>query len=497
MSLKPALSPIDQNEKNSGEVSSYLNILKGFSFFGSVQIINILVNIVRGKFVAVLLGPFGMGVSSLFNNVSTSIQQLSSFGLSMAIVRDVADESSGSFDKSNIISVSVLLSWSSALLGFILTAIFSVPLSVLTFGSGEYAWQFVLLGIGIFFGIAGSGKLAILQGLHEVKRISKASIVGALTGLFLGVPLYYLFHDKGIVPAIVVIFLSLYVFYSISLSKSAKYAIDYYNLKTHLPLVKKLLGLGIILMSGELIASLVTYLINLFIRYFGTVDQVGLYQAAHTIAFQFAGIIFTTLAMDYYPRLSKVSTDNKLLCKVVNRQSEIVSWLITPAMCLLILSTPLLIELLLAESFHEITPLMRWMGIGLFMRAYAYPMAYITFAKGNKKVFFILEGICANLLTLTISCFCYYFFGLIGLGFAITIDNTLCFLLYFLVNKRLYGFTFSLKAIKSYLTGTILIGTCFISSLIDTPSISYILMSLSCVISIFWAILNIKQIYTR
>lgn len=42
--------------------NSYSTILKRISAFGGVQAFNILVTLVRGKFVALFLGPEGMGL---------------------------------------------------------------------------------------------------------------------------------------------------------------------------------------------------------------------------------------------------------------------------------------------------------------------------------------------------------------------------------------------------------------------------------------------------
>ncbi len=57
-----------------------------------MQVFLILINLVRGKFVAMFLGPEGMGISSLFNATSNTMVKASSFGLNLAIVKEVAAE---------------------------------------------------------------------------------------------------------------------------------------------------------------------------------------------------------------------------------------------------------------------------------------------------------------------------------------------------------------------------------------------------------------------
>ena len=483
------MEEISENKKFEGKgLNSYKNIFKGASFFGGVQIFNILITLIRGKFVAIILGPEGMGISALFNSASNTIQRFSSLGLNQSIIKEVAGETASVIERENAIRTSLRLTNFTALFGFLICIAFCIPLSHITFGDRSYWWQFMILGFGVAFAIAGTGKLAVLQGLHEVKKISKASVVGGLTGLCVGIPLYYIFHDKGIVPAIVAISLSLYIFYSISLKRSYDFQYSLKGWREYLPIAKKLLLLGIVLMSGEVISTLVTYLINLFVRSVGNVDDVGLYQAANSVTYQFAGMIFAALSMDYFPRLSRVSADNSKMRDAVNRQSEMVAWLMTPAMTLLILSTPLVIRVLLSESFHSIIPLMRWMGVGMLLRAFSFPMAYITFAKGNKKVFFIMEGLVANSMTLVLSCLFFYWFGLIGLGYALVADNAFCFILYYVVNNRLYGYRFSRASIANFIIGALIAGGCFVFSFFESVALAYSLMGVMGALSLLWSL---------
>ena len=65
---------------------SYSHILKYTSLFGGVQGLGILVGIVRNKLVALLLGPDGMGLVSLFNSTIKLVSDSTNFGLSMSAV---------------------------------------------------------------------------------------------------------------------------------------------------------------------------------------------------------------------------------------------------------------------------------------------------------------------------------------------------------------------------------------------------------------------------
>lgn len=76
--------------KKSGRSSSYGNILKNTGLFGGVQALNILVGVVRNKLVALILGPQGMGLMSLFNSTTKLVGDSTNFGIAMSGVRNIS-----------------------------------------------------------------------------------------------------------------------------------------------------------------------------------------------------------------------------------------------------------------------------------------------------------------------------------------------------------------------------------------------------------------------
>ncbi|WP_050019956.1 oligosaccharide flippase family protein [Chryseobacterium sp. P1-3] len=74
----------------SEDKSSYKQIFKATSIFGGVQVFNILISIIRSKFIAVLLGPTGMGIAGLLLSTVTLMSSLTSFGLGVSSVKDIA-----------------------------------------------------------------------------------------------------------------------------------------------------------------------------------------------------------------------------------------------------------------------------------------------------------------------------------------------------------------------------------------------------------------------
>lgn len=244
-----------------------------------------------------------------------------------------------------------------------------------------------------------------------------------------------------------VLAISTCTWYFLSLRKTLRTSPSPWRKEVHLPVVKGILAMGIILMSNDLFRNLVNYLIYIFVRSQGGTEEVGLFSSCSTMTSQYSAIVFTAMAMDYLPRLSAVSGDDRSMCAVVNRQIEVVGLLIAPIVCAVIFLAPWVIEILQTSSFLTAVPLLRFLAAAVTVRALMYPLGYIVFAKDNRSLFFWMESIGANILTLCLTCGAYILFGLDGLGYAAIADCALCLCVYIVVNRRLYSYRMSSQAL--------------------------------------------------
>lgn len=99
--------------------SSYKESLKATSLFGGVQVFNILIGVIRSKFIAILLGPSGMGMYGLFTLTTSLISSFTNCGLGTSAVRNIA-EANSTRDQNRIaliISVFRKLVWFTGLIG--------------------------------------------------------------------------------------------------------------------------------------------------------------------------------------------------------------------------------------------------------------------------------------------------------------------------------------------------------------------------------------------
>ena len=186
--------------------SSYRQIVKATSIFGGVQIFTILISIVRSKIIAVLLGPEGIGINSLFHSTTDFIAGLTNFGLSTSAVKNVA-EANGTGDKTKIATVVIVLRrlvWITGLFGSVLTIILSPWLSQITFGNKEYVLGFIWISVTLLLNQISKGQTVVLRGMRKIKYMAQSSLSGAFLGLVISVPIYFKWGIDGIVPAIII-----------------------------------------------------------------------------------------------------------------------------------------------------------------------------------------------------------------------------------------------------------------------------------------------------
>lgn len=398
--------------------AAYRSIMKGTAVFGGVQVFTILINVIRGKLVAIFLGPVGMGITALLNSTVTTIQQLSGLGLNFSAVKDISQiaEKEEVERVASIVSVTRRLVFLSAILGALLTGCFSSLLSRFAFGNTDYTLSFLLLSAMVFFTTLTLGETAILQGLRQLKQLAVSTIVGALVGLVIGTPLYYFFGTQGIVPAMILLAVSTYVANRLFTWRLGlpKVSTTYHDVTRQ---GRQMIALGVISMLAALLGSFTLTLFNAYIRHAsgGEVD-VGLIQAATSISNQYVGLVFTAMAVDYFPRLAAICDDQSKLQQTVTQQLEVVMLIVSPLLVGLLVTTPLVVRVLLSSEFMPTIPLLRWIGFGIFFKAMSFPLGYIAFAKGDKKTFFWFEGIYGNALTLLCNVVGYSVAGIEGVG---------------------------------------------------------------------------------
>lgn len=424
------------------EKSSYRQILKATSIFGGVQVFNIVIQIVRAKVLAILLGPAGMGINGLLSSTLSFMGSITSFGLGTSAVKNIAEAQASQNEEQISIVNTVLrrLIWFTGILGAILTIVLSPILSQWTFGNKDFSFAFIWLSVSLLFNQLSSGYLVVLQGLRKLNYLANANITGSFLGLFVSVPIYYVWGNDGIVPAILVtsVVSMLRAWYFGNKVKIQDVKVSH---SVTLKVGKEMLKMGVMLSLSGLITTAAAYFLRIYINNAGGVEQVGFYSAGFAIIESYVGLIFVAMGTDYFPRLSAINKNIEKIRDVVTQQSVIALLVLTPIIILFIVFSPVAISILYSSEFISIENMVKWGVLGMLFRAVSWSMGFLLLAKSDSKVF-IKTAIGFNALFLINNVVGYKYYGLTGLGVSFLINYVIHFAVLLVITKIRYQFYF-------------------------------------------------------
>lgn len=467
--------------------STYRQIAKATSIFGGVQAFQIIITIVKSKFVAILLGPAGMGIVGLLTSTTGLISGLTNFGLGTSAVKDIS-EANGTQDEkriSTVVNVMRRLVWVTGLLGAIITLTLSSVLSQMTFGNKDYTAAFVWISITLLFNQLSTGQLVLLQGLRKLQELAKANLFGSLIGLFIAIPIYYILGLRGIVPVIIITAVT-----SLLLSWYYSRRIRISDTKVTKELLVKegrsMMTMGLMISLTEIIALAYSYLIRIYITHSGGVAETGFFTAGFAIINTYVAMIFSAFESDFYPRLSAISKDNFASRRTINQQSEIAILILAPILIVFLVFVKWAVLILYSTEFLTIYGMLQWAALGVFFRTISWAIAILLLAKGEGKVFFWNE-LLGNTYTFILTALGYHLGGLTGIGIAYLLSYFIYTIQILILTKIKYNFSFTTSSIKIFSILFVMAVICSLSINIINEPLSYLIGVLLIAISTWYS----------
>lgn len=448
----------------------------------------IIISIIRSKFIAILLGPTGMGISGMITSTTSLVSGVTGFGLATSGVRDIskAYSTKDEYKKNYTLSLLRSLVWFTGILGLGVTFLLAKPLSILSFRTEDYTWAFMAVSFSLLIDQLVVGQKALLQGTFHYSYLAKSALLGNIASLFITVPMYYFFGIQGIVPVILANSL-------VKLLLSWYYArkVQYEHISIPPRQVLKdgrtMLGLGFaIAMSGSVTLA-GQYLLRIFISNYGDLADVGLYTAGIAIATTYMGVVLTAMGTDYAPRLSAATEDHVLFNQIINKQLDLIILLLTPLIIAFIVYIREIVVILYSQKFVPITGMIEWIMLGMFFRAVSFCLSYAVVAKADSKRFFGNETI-VNIYSLVFSILGYKIAGFTGLGIAFCLTYFCYSLQMYLLCRKRYCFYFERPIIKKTLVQLVIVVVALCTTkLLGYSWIRYVVgsieLALSCVIA--------------
>lgn len=375
------------------QAASYRHILKTSSIVGGASVITILIGLVRTKVLAVLLGPTGIGLVSLYTGLMSTAATIATMGLGTTGTRQIA-EAIAKEDSQALAIARRAMFWGTLLLA--LAGALSVwtlreVLAVQVLGGIEHAGVVGWLALGVALSVAGVSQGALIQGMRRIGDMAQLGIYGSVLSTVLGIGLIWQWGSAALWAFILIGPFVSFLLGHLYVVRLPKIPADRATIDELAAQWKMLLRLGVPFIGAGLAGTLVNLWIRVTVNDELGLNAVGHFQAAWSISMQYIGFVLGAMAADYYPRLTGVINDKAAATRLVNEQTEIALLLSAPVFIAMLGLAPWVIHLLYSAEFAPAVEVLRWQILGDVLKVASWPLGFVILAAGAGNTFFWTE----------------------------------------------------------------------------------------------------------
>ncbi|MFO1313558.1 MAG: O-antigen translocase [Burkholderiales bacterium] len=468
--------------------SSYDEILKSSILIGGSGMIATVIAVVRTKILAMLLGPSGFGLISVYQSIADLARSIAELGINNSGVRQIAQAVATRDELKIARTITVLRRISVILgsLGALMVLVLCAPISWLSFGSGGHAGAIALLSLAVFFRLISDAQIALIQGLRRIRELAKIGIIGAALGALVSIPIVYLLGEAGIVPSLVAVAI-LGCTTSWWFSRKVRIVSPSLTTRDVRDEATALLKLGFAFMTNGFFTMGAAFAARTIVVRVEGLDNAGFYQAAMTLGSLYCAYVYQGVFADFYPRLVGAANNNEHASNLVNQQTHLTMLMTAPGVVVTVAFAPIAIALFYSAEFNQAVDVLRWICLGAALRVVFQPLGFIVVAKGRQVTFFFTEFACA-IANVTLTWVCVRAYGLEGAGIAFFLSYVVYGLIMYPVGRSLVGFKWSSSNRRTALVLSALVVASFGMSLTFPEHVVMALGTLATLISGVYAV---------
>ncbi|WP_242097946.1 O-antigen translocase [Sphingomonas sp. CROZ-RG-20F-R02-07] len=368
-------------------------ILRSSSIIGGASILNIAIGLIRTKVAALLLGPAGIGLIGLLQNLFATGGAVAGLGIGSSAVRQLA-EATGDGDVRAVTATRGALFWGTAVLALFGTAAFWLlrePLARHVLGDPAQASAVGWLGLAVGLTVVNGAQIALLNGVRRIGDMARASVGGAILGTGLGIAALALWGEHGIVVYVLAAPLTgalVTGWYVRRVPRTATARPSLVDMRAQWwPMAR----LGVSFMLGGISVTTALLAVRAIVAQRLGPVALGHFSAAWMISMTYLGFVLQAMGTDYYPRLTAAIRDPALVNRMVNEQAEIALLLAAPILIGMEAAAPWAIRLLYSGAFAPAAEVLRWQILGDVLKIIGWPIGFVILASGNGRAFVLTE----------------------------------------------------------------------------------------------------------
>jgi O-antigen/teichoic acid export membrane protein len=366
-------------------------LIRSMAVIGSAQAFKIVISILRMKVLAILLGPTGVGLLSIYNSLQVMVGTAAGLGMGSSGVRQIASvkgEEQALGRVRRVLFAAHLVQGTFAMLGVWLLR---THISELLFGDRSYATEVGLIGLAILLTLLGTAQTALLQGMRRIGDLGRVTVLSALVGTIAGLTAVWLYGEAGLIWFVVVQPLATIVIAMRYTRRLPKPAITRYSVAEIWDVWKPMVKLGAAFMLGGLATTATLLLVRSRITQELGLEAAGQFAAAWGITMTYVGFLLGAMAADYFPRLTEVINDRAAATRLMNDQAELGLAIGGPVLLLLIGLAPWAVTLLYSAEFAPAAELLQWQTVGNVFKLASWPLSFSIVAAARTKSYLLME----------------------------------------------------------------------------------------------------------
>lgn len=406
---------------------------------GSAQVVNILISVIRMKVLAVLLGPSGVGLLSIFVNLQGMVKETAGLGMGSSGVRELASSRGDEATLSRVRRVLFAAHLVQGTLAMVAVWLLREPIATWLFGDSARATQVGLIGVAILLTLLGTAQTALLQGMRRIADLGRVTVLGAFAGTMAGLTAVWWQGESGLIWFIIVQPLAAVLIALRYTRRLPKPTTARLTLAETWHIWKPMAKLGAAFMLGGLATSATLLVVRGRISQELGLEAAGHFAAAWGITMTYVGFLLGAMGADYYPRLTEVIHDRLAAVRLMNDQAQLGLAIGGPVLLMLIGLAPLVITLMYSVEFGPAVTLLQWQTVGNVFKLASWALGFSIAASARGKTFLMVQ-LNFNVVFLLLLWPSLATFGIQAAGPAFTIAFIVHFCVLSVLVRRIHGF---------------------------------------------------------
>ncbi len=416
---------------------SVKSILGAFALLGTSTGVTLLIGVAAVKAYAVLLGPGGMGVLSVFQSVISVSAIAAGLGVQVGIIQ-LGSEPAASGDWTRFSALRqaawITLAATAVPLGIALL-ILRRPVAQGAFGNQAYAEGLGYIGIAVVFNLGYLLQVGIINARRRLGTIAGVSVAAAVITAGCTLASIRTAGVRGLpVGLLAGAVLNLLMVSAVRGADSAP-AQPPPSRPAVRAALRDLLTFGLPYTASMLVGTGVQYLIPFIVLRFQDETGVGWYRATTLISTGYLSTMAQAMSRDYYPRLCAAGNRREDLVALANSQNYVLLLVGVPLILSLLALVEFVVPVLYSKAFLSAAGILKWYLMGETLRLSCWSLAYVILARNRKYTFFLIE-LLGGATMLATSLLFLRSFGLNGLGMAFLVTSVVYYLAAWVILRK-------------------------------------------------------------